>query len=185
MSFPRLRSRPLNAALLGGLTLATLLLSAGCADMATDLGLWSKARPAPPPKEDRIPPVTRTGRAAAVVSVHTRKAYENACKFGITLTNNLPFKITALSFRFTALIGGGVPFDSQTKSFSELRPSEDQYREMIFQGVRCDQIQRLEVTDPGRCALDTLNRFNSAPGDCAKYSDIASSSLITVAKKDK
>ncbi len=183
MSFPR--SRPLNAAVLGGLTLATLLLVAGCADMATDIGLWSKARPAPPAKEDRTPPVTSTGRAAAVVSVHMRKSYENACKYGITLTNNLPFKIADLSFRFTALIGGGVPFDSQTKSFSELRPSEDQYREMIFQGVRCDQILALEVTDPGRCTLDTLNRFNSPAGACAKYSDIAASSLIKVTKKDK
>ncbi len=54
---------------------------------------------------------------------------------------------------------------------------------MIFQGVRCDQIQRLEVTDPGRCTLDTLNRFNFASGACAKYSDLASSSLIKVAKK--
>jgi len=178
-----LRSRARNRSFLGGF--ATLLLLAGCADMATDMGIMSKAPPAPPAKEERIPPVTTTGRSAAVVSFHMRKAYENACKFGISLTNNLPYKITDLSFRFTALINGNVPFDAQTKSFSELRPSEQQYRELIFQGVRCDQINQIEVTDPGRCTLDTLNRFNSAPGDCAKYSDLAPGGLISLVKKGK
>ena len=176
-------TRSRHPAVLGGLTLAATLLAAGCADMATDIGLMAKAPAAPPPQEDRTAPVTTTDRAAAVVSFHTRKAYDNACKYGITLTNNLPYKITDLTFRFTAIINGDVPFDNQSKNFYELRPSEQQYRELTFQGVRCNQINRIEVTDPGRCILDNLNRFSAAPGDCAKYSEIAPSRLVNVVKK--
>ena len=134
---------------------------------------------------ERQPPVTSSGRAAAVLSLHTRKSFANACKYGLTLTNNLPFKITDLSFRVTAIIDGNVPFDSQTKNFSQMRPSEQQYREITFQGVTCNQIKRIEVADPGRCTLDTLNRFNANPGDCAKFSDLATSRLVNIVKVAK
>lgn len=164
--------------------LAALLAVGGCADMATDLGWRRAAPPAPAPKETRMPPVTSTGRPVAVLSAHARIEYENACKLGLTLTNNLPDKITSLAFRMTALIDGKVAFDSQTKSFSELRPSEQQYRELIFQGVRCTQIKEIEVADPGRCALGELNRFNAKPGDCAKFTDIASGGVIPLVRKN-
>jgi hypothetical protein len=131
----------------------------------------------------RLPPVTSTGRPAAVMSVHMRKSFQNACKFGVTLTNDLPYKVTDLTFRLTAVIKGNVPFDTQTKSFSQLRPSDQQYREITFQGVECDEIDRIEVSDPGRCTVDTLNRFNSNAGDCAKFSDMASGGVVSVVKK--
>jgi hypothetical protein len=169
----------------GGLMLAAALLTAGCADMATDLGIMSKAPPATPVDQKRQPPVTQSGRPAAVLSVHNRRSFPDACQYGITVTNNLPFKITSLSFRISAIINGDVAFDTQTKEFSQFRPSEQLYREITFQGVKCDQIRRLEVSDPGRCTLDTLNRFNTRPGDCAKFSDLAQSSLVSVVKTNK
>ncbi|HYN76326.1 MAG TPA: hypothetical protein VES73_00855 [Lamprocystis sp. (in: g-proteobacteria)] len=176
--------RPSPVFLLGGLTLAPLLLLGGCAgvatDMATDMGIKSKTPPTIQAELERQPPVTSSGRAAAVLSLHTRKSFTSACKYGLTLTNNLPFKITDLSFRLTAIIDGNVPFDNQTKSFSQLRPSQQQYREITFQGVSCDQIRRIEVSDPGRCTVDALNRFNSNPGDCAKFSDLAPSRLVNI-----
>jgi hypothetical protein len=176
-------ANPSTALVLGAPGLMLLLLTAGCADMATDIGLMSKAPAAAPPDLEQHPPVTRGTRPAAVLSVHTRKSFPNACKFGITLTNNLPYKISELSFRLTPIIDGNVPYDTQTKSFSELRPSEQSYREITFQGLQCQQISRIEVADPGRCTLDTLNRFNTAPGDCAKFSEVADSRLVPVVKQ--
>lgn len=176
------RANPSAAGVLRALGLMVLLSTGGCADMATDMGLVAKAPAAAPPDLQQHPPVTHGTRPAAVLSIHTRKAFPNACKYGITLTNNLPYKISELSFRLTAIIDGNVPYDTQTKSFSELRPSEQTYRDITFQGLQCKQISRIEVTDPGRCTLDTLNRFNSAPGDCAKYSEAADSRLVTVVK---
>jgi hypothetical protein len=177
------RAHPSTALVLGAPGLMALLLTAGCADMATDIGLMAKAPAAAPPDLQQHPPVTQGTRPAAVLSIHTRKAFSNACKFGITLTNNLPYKISELSFRLTAIIDGNVPYDAQTKSFSQLRPSEQTYRDITFQGVQCKQISRIEVADPGRCTLDTLNRFNAAPGDCAKFSEVADSRLVAVVKQ--
>lgn len=162
-----------------------LLAVAGCGDIATDVGLRPSTPPTVAPDVQRVEPVTQSGRPAAVLSVHMRKAYQDACKFGLTMTNNLPFKITALTYRITAIVNGDVPYDTQNKSFNEVRPGERQYRELTFQRVRCDEIDRLELTDPGRCNLSDLNRFNAGPGDCAKFSDVPRSPVVTVVWKQK
>lgn len=159
------------------------MLAAGCSDMASNVGLGSRKPATIQAKVDRIDPVTQSGRKAAVLSLHMRKSYQDACKYGLTLTNNLPEKITNLTFRFQAYINGGVAYQAQTKNFYEIRPTEYQYREMTFQQVSCDQIERLEVTDPGRCAVAELNRYSSNPGDCKKFTDIPSSALVRIAWK--
>ena len=162
-----------------------LVLAAGCADMATDMGIGSSKPSTVAPKVERLEPVTRTGRAAAVLSVHMRKSYQDACKLGMTLTNNLPYKITAIAYRFTAVVKGDVPFDTQNKSFNDVLPGKGQYREMTFQGVRCEEIDRLDIADPGRCNMADLNRFNTEPGDCAKFTDLSSNRLIRLVWKQK
>ncbi len=162
-----------------------LALAVGCSDLATDIGIRPSAPPTVPPKVEKVEPVTQTGRNAAVLSVHMRKSYQNACKYGMTLTNNLPFKIAAISYRITAIIKGDVSFDTQNKSFSGILPGERQYRELTFQGVTCEEIDRLEVVDPGRCNLSDLNRFNAGPGDCAKFTDLGSGRLVSVVWKKK
>lgn len=179
------RPRFCKAQVLGSLTAAMVLLTAGCADMVTDMGFKSSKPATIQADIKRQPPVTKSGRPAAVLSVHSRKSFQNACQFGMTVTNNLPYKITSLSFRISALIDGNVRFDTQTKEFSQFRPSEQQYREITFQGVTCDQIRQLEVSDPGRCTLENLNRFNSKAGDCAKFSDLAASNIVSVIKNTK
>lgn len=178
-------SGPYPTRAMGMGALLSVLLLAGCSDMATDIGIKSNTPATIQAEVDRVDLVTKTGRAAAVLHVHMRKSYANACKFGMTLTNNLPFKITNLTFRMTAIIDGNVPFDTQNKNFYGIRPGEKQYREVTFQQVRCDEIDRIEVTDPGRCALGELNRFTAEAGDCLKFSDVASSPLVSVVKKTR
>jgi len=54
---------------------------------------------------------------------------------------------------------------------------------MTFQGIRCDQIDRLEVTDPGRCAIGkTATRYTTGPGDCVRYVDIAPSQYVNLTR---
>jgi hypothetical protein len=165
--------------------LCSLLAVGGCSDLATDMGMSSSAPATVAPTVERKEPVTRSSRPAAVLSVHMRKSYPNACKLGITLTNNLPNKIVAISYRMTGVIRGDVGFDTQMKSFGELAPSESQYRELTFQGVRCEDLVRLEVSDPGRCNVGELNRFNAEPGACAKLTDLASGGLLSMVWKKK
>lgn len=134
-------------------------------------------------KVESSPAIAASGRQAAVLSLHRRTAYPDACTYGLTLTNNLPYKITDISFRFAAHIGGGVFYQQVTRNFFELDPTNSKFREITFTQIRCDQIDYIEVTDPGRCAMGKLTRYSAAPGDCIRYVDIAPTSYVRLVKK--
>jgi hypothetical protein len=135
------------------------------------------------PKVERSNPVTSTGRQAAVVNVNMKTSYPDACKYGVTLTNNLPYKITNISVRFAAYIKGNVQYDEITRNFFEVKPTEHQFREITFGQITCPEIDHIEISDPGRCAMGKLTRFSAQPGDCGKYVDIAPSPYVRVYKK--
>jgi len=103
--------------------------------------------------------------------------------FGFTLTNTLPYKITDIAFRFTAFMRGDVAYNQITGNFSGLNPTDSQYREITFNGITYNEIERIEVADVGRCSMDDLSRFSAKPGDCIKRVDVASSSQARVTKK--
>jgi uncharacterized protein YcfL len=133
---------------------------------------------------ERVDPVLNLGTGKAVLSLHKRKAFPDACTYGITLTNNLQDEIVNIAFRFSAYIDGSTFHSYQTKSFFGIKPSEHKYTEMTFQQIRCDQIDRLEVTDPGRCAIGkTVTRFTTGPGDCVRYVDIAPTQYVNLTRK--
>ncbi|MGB5833090.1 MAG: hypothetical protein WBG92_14000 [Thiohalocapsa sp.] len=161
------------------LALAAAVLFGGCQSGG------SKEPPPNPnaPKISRSDPVTMTGRKAVVLSVHMEKEFPDACQLGMTLTNNLDVKVTNLSVRLTAFIRGNVKYDAITRNFTEVKPTEKQYREATFTQIKCSEIDYLGVTDPGRCAIgEDMNRFTAAPGDCAKFVDVALSPHIAIRK---
>lgn len=163
------------------LVAAALSLLSGCESVDRMMG--KKPPPDPnAPKRERVEPTRTTGRNALVLSVHMRKAYPDACTFGVTGTNNLTIKVRSLAVRFNGYIRGNVLYDTITKSFFELRPTEQQYREFTYQ-VPCREIDRIEVSDPGRCVLGEDDRFTTDAGDCAKYFDVAASPYVRVVKK--
>lgn len=134
-------------------------------------------------KIDRMDAVTSGGGQRAVLSLHKKYAYVDACKFGLTLTNNLPYKITNISFRFAAYIDGNVFYQHVTRNFFELDPSNRQYREITFTRVTCDRISYVEITDPGRCTMGDLTRFSSKPGDCIRRVYIAQTPYVRLVQK--
>lgn len=152
----------------------TLLTLIGCAPIGTQ------------PRDDpnaavvtRVDPVSSTGSGKAVLSLHVQRAFPEACTYGLTLTNNLDKMITNISFRFAAHIEGGVLYKHVTRNFFRVRPTDKQYREITFTGVRCDEIRFLKVTDPGRCAIGTsMTRYSTNPGDCIRLVDIAPSQFV-------
>jgi len=126
--------------------------------------------------------VTSGGGGKAVLSLHKKYAYENACKFGLTLTNNLPYKITNISFRFGARLRGDVLYRQVTRNFFEIDPTNSQYREITFPEITCDKIASIEVTDPGRCTMGTLTRFSSPSGDCIRHVYIAETPYVRLVR---
>jgi hypothetical protein len=166
--------------------LLAALAVGGCAtdDFQRAIGLETEPAENPnAPKITRSEPVTNTGRKAVVVSIHMKKEFPDACMLGMTFTNNLDIKVTNLSIRLTAYINGNVKYDAITRNFTEVKPTESQYREITFTQIRCDEIDFIGITDPGRCAIgEEMNRFTAQPGDCAQFVDVAVSPHITVRK---
>lgn len=164
------------------LALATAVALGGC-------GLGGRKEPPPnpnAPKISRSDPVTTSGRKSVLLSVHVKKEFPDACMLGMTVTNNLDIKVTNLSMRLTAFIRGNVKYDSITRNFTEVRPTEKQYREVTFMQIKCAEIDYIGVTDPGRCAIgEEMNRFTAAPGDCAQFVEVAVSPQITIRKTEQ
>lgn len=134
-------------------------------------------------KVDQMDAVVSGGNRQAVLSLHKRYAYANACKLGLTLTNNLQYKITNISFGFTAHFKGDVPDQYVVRNFFEIGPGAGEYREINFSGVTCDQVKFVEVTDPGRCAMGDLTRFASRPGDCIRHVYLAKTPYVKLVQK--
>jgi hypothetical protein len=164
-----------------GLAMVLMLPLSGCID--NPFVKKSKMPNPNAPKVTRVPLVTSTGRKAAVLSVHLRQEFPDACMYGITLTNNLDTKVTNIAVRLSAYILDGVKYDTITRNFYELRPTETQYREVTFTKVKCSEIRYIGVSDPGRCAVGQANRFTTAEGDCAKYIDVADTRLVELRKE--
>lgn len=156
------------------------VLVSGCAK----LGEPQVDTSATAPKVDRSPPVTQSSSPKqAVLSLHMKKAYQDACMYGLTLTNTLPYKIKDIAFKFTVYLRSGVPYNQLTRNFFDLNPTDRQYREITFNGVTCAEIERIEVTDAGRCTMDDLSRFSAQPGACLKRVEVASSPHVNFSKK--
>jgi hypothetical protein len=136
------------------------------------------------PKVERSAPVTRSsGAKQAVLSLHLKKSYQDACMVGLTLTNTLPYKIKDIAFKFTVFLRTGVAYNSVTRNFFDLNPTDRQYREITFNGVTCAEVERIEVADVGRCTMDDLSRFTAQPGACLKRIEVVASPHVNIVKK--
>lgn len=158
-----------------------ILLTSGCSFVP--LGGYEAGQGEYGAKIERMDPVVSGGGQRAVLSLHKKYAYENSCKFGLTLSNNLRYKITNISFRFAAYIKGNIFYQHVTRNFYEIDPSNRQYKEITFIEVPCDDISFVEVSDPGRCAMGDLTRFTSQSGDCIRHVYIAPSPYVRLVRK--
>lgn len=157
-------------------TALSALILIGCAK--TPPGESEAGKDPPAAKIDSMAAVTDGGDGRAVLSLHKRYAGADTCKFGLTLTNPLPYKIANIAFRFTPYLEGNVPHQSVLRNFFEIPAGADQYREIGFSGIPCDAIGHIEITDPGHCTLGRLKRPASQPGDCIRQVRIAATPYV-------
>lgn len=120
--------------------------------------------------------------AAILVVAQADELESGDCRLGVILQNNLPYKIKNLAVRLTVYKEASLPYDSVTKSFFEIKPTDSQYTNLLFRGVRCSRIHSVKVEDPGRCAMGELDRFSAKPGDCLEFIRVKPSELIDISK---
>ena len=121
----------------------------------------------------------------ALLSIERKVQHQTACQYWLKLENRLPFKIRNLAMRFSAYIMGKgydrpILFDTEIKSFSELRPTDSQFRDIFFEYAKCEDLDFIKVEDAGRCSVGELTRFSSQSGDCARFIEMAESEDICI-----
>jgi len=119
---------------------------------------------------------------SAVMEVANIKELRNACKVGLRLTNNLGYKIKSLVPSFSAYTSDGVLYETVSKSFSTIKPTRDQYRQIQFIGLRCQDIDHIVVSGAGHCSMGPMDKFNEAEGECLSHIYVQASDLISISK---
>lgn len=119
----------------------------------------------------------------ARLEVETLQGGNNYCRLGLRLTNDLADKITSIIFMFSAYVDQEVRYETVTKGFQHLRPTNDLYNEITFNGISCDEIEYVRVHGADRCEIGELNKFTAAKGQCLKLVEVAPSERIAIFKR--
>ena len=119
---------------------------------------------------------------SALIEVANIKELSNACNVGLRLTNNLSYKIKSLVPSFSAYTRDGVLYETVSKAFSSIKPTRDQYRQVQFIGLRCQDIGRIRVHGAGHCSMGPMDKFNEAEGECLSHIYVQASDLINISK---
>lgn len=120
--------------------------------------------------------------ASAVISVANTRGLRNACKIGLRLENHLGYNIKSLIPSFAVYNRDGVLFETVSKSFSSIKPTRDQYRQIQFIGITCEEIGHVRVHGADHCSMGPMDKFNEAEGECLSHIYVQESDLIKITK---
>lgn len=101
-----------------------------------------------------------------------------SCRFALRLANNLPYEIRQFVPEFSAHRSNGVVYDSVTSGFFSIKPGNSQTQEILFRGIPCQDIARLQVGGGNRCEMGDLERFALDPGKCLARIRVMESKLV-------
>ena len=107
----------------------------------------------------------------------------NSCRVGLSLKNQRAQFIRNLALEFTAYVTDGVPFDSIIIGFYGIKPTRHQYREAIYHGIKCHEINHILVHGGDRCSVgEALVKFSTIEGECLQAVNVIKSDLINIHK---
>ncbi|NND66841.1 MAG: hypothetical protein HKN19_04560 [Halioglobus sp.] len=130
---------------------------------------------------DFVEPEKGNPETSAVLTVTKLQDMGEACRMQLHMQNNLPFKIRSLVPRFTVYNLDNVMYDSKSKSFTAIKPTRDQYRELQF-SLGCRDISRILVHGAERCTMGDIDMFNEEDGQCLAHIYMTPSDLINISK---
>jgi hypothetical protein len=119
---------------------------------------------------------------SALIEVANIKELRNACNIGLRLTNNLGYKIKSLVPTFSAYTRDGILYNTISTAYSSIKPTRDQYRQIQFIGLRCEEIDRVVVGGADHCSMGPMDKFNEAEGECLSHIHVQASDLINISK---
>ena len=143
-----------------------------------DDGTWSYREAAGEVKDADRPKVTGEG----VLSLERRVEEGPNCRFGLRLANNTNYEIQNIVPYIAAHRANGVLYDTRGVGFFSIKPGNSLYREVLFQGITCKEVDRLQVTGGDRCVMGDLDRFSAEGGRCLERVRVVPSDLVRFEK---
>ncbi len=119
----------------------------------------------------------------AYLSVVNKQGGDNYCRLGLKLKNGLADKITSIVFRFSAHNQEDVLYDTVTKGFQHLKPTNEGFKEIIFSGMPCEEIKYIRVHGADRCEIGELTKFSAERSECLKLVHVETSDQIVIFKR--
>jgi len=119
---------------------------------------------------------------SAVISVANTRGLRNACKVGLRLENHLGYNIKSLIPSFSAYTTDGILFETVSKAFSSIKPTKNQYQQIQFIGITCEDIGHVRVHGAEHCSMGLMDKFNETEGECLSHIYVQESDLIKITK---
>lgn len=118
----------------------------------------------------------------AVLTVERRQTIPQGCRLGLRLQNDLTTRIRSLVLRFTAYKAGPIAYETISRGFSLIRPTDSQYREIRFRNVPCEEIVHVQVHGAENCHVGDLTKYTEDADPCLSLVKVADSNLIKIYK---
>ncbi len=119
----------------------------------------------------------------AHLSVINKQGGSNYCRLGLKLKNGLADKITSIVFRFSAHNHEDVLYDTVTKGFQHLKPTNEGFKEITFSGMPCEEIKYIRVHGGDRCEVGELTKHSAEKGECLNLLKIDTNDKIVIFKR--
>lgn len=119
---------------------------------------------------------------SAVLTVTRIWEMEKACRLQFRLQNNLGYRISTLVPRLTVVNQQGVVYDSKSIAFASIKPTNNKYTDVQFEGIGCHEISHVKVHDAGRCRMGDIDQWNEEEGQCLSHIYVEPSHMINISK---
>ncbi len=119
----------------------------------------------------------------AHLSVANLQGGSSFCRLGLKLKNDLADKINSIVFMLSAYIDEEVRYETISKGFQHLKPTQEMYNEITFSDISCDEIQYIRVHGADRCEIGELHKFSPEKGKCLKLVNVEGSDKVVIFKR--
>ncbi len=121
---------------------------------------------------------------SAQLTLQNKTDLSRGCRLGLRLRNDLSAQIRTLVLRFTAYKDEQIAFETVSRGYSYVKPTNSQYQEIDFRGIRCEEIRSVAVSAARNCHVGELTKYSASPKRCLELIQVAPSKLLPIAKID-
>jgi len=113
-----------------------------------------------------------------VLTLERRSEVGPHCQFGFRLKNDTNFEIRNIVPTISVYRHNGILYHSRTIAFYSIYPGNSLYREIIFEGITCQDIARVQVSGGDRCVMGDFDKFSYTAGACLERVRVVPSDLV-------